>query len=60
MQAEPSESPSILKNTGASRFFKFLFQTSKTEGTKEEKACQQIHVTNIHHVMHGAAALTSH
>lgn len=60
MQTESSESPGILKNMGASRFFKFLFQTSKTEETKEEKAWKQIHVTNTHHVTHRAAALTSH
>lgn len=60
MQTDSSESLSILMNMGASRFFKFLFQTSKIEGTKEEKAWKEIHVTNIHHVMHGAAALTSH
>lgn len=36
--------PSILKNIRASEFLKLLFQTSKMEGTKDEKAWEHVQV----------------
>lgn len=45
MQTESSESPSILKNIGATGFLKLLFQTSKMKGTKEDKAWEHVHVS---------------